>query len=86
MSGDRAGVVSDGDSGEDVDYTDEVTSVSAHFSGFFSTQCGGVMEYLWAVGRSEEEKSSLLPFTDIGVVFSADGSGYAQVSTLHAKF
>ena len=77
--GDHAGVVSDGDSGDDVDYTDEVTSVSAHFSGFFSEECGGVREYLWAVGRSEQEKSSLLPFTDIGVVFSADGSGYAQV-------
>ena len=60
-------------------YTDEVTSVSAHFSGFFSEECGGVREYLWAVGRSEQEKSSLLPFTNIGVVFSADGSGYAQV-------
>ena len=71
--------ISDGDSGDDVDYTDEVTSVSAHFSGFFSEECGGVREYLWAVGRSEQEKSSLLPFTNIGVVFSADGSGYAQV-------
>ena len=38
--GDHAGVVSDGDSGDDVDYT-EVTSVSAHFSGFFSEECEG---------------------------------------------
>ena len=45
-----------------------------------SEECGGVREYLYGVGRSEQEKSSLLPFTDIGVVLSADGSGYAQVA------
>lgn len=63
----------------DIDFTDEMTAISAQFSGFFSQQCGGIQQFLWAVGRSLEEKSSLLPFTDIGLVVVGNGSGYAQV-------
>ena len=63
----------------DIDFTDEMTAISAHFSGFFSQRCGGVQQFLWAVGKSPEDKSSVLPFTDIGVVMVGNGSGYAQV-------
>ena len=63
----------------DIDYTDELTAISTWFNGFFSEQCGGIQQFLWAIGNSEEEKSSVLPYTDIGIVVAGNGSGYAQV-------
>ena len=64
----------------DVDYTDEVTAVSATFSGFLSQSCGGIAWFEWAVGEDPVySKESVLPFTDSGVVVVGNGSGYAQV-------
>ncbi len=77
---DYAGTVYDGYSAfDDVDYTDELSSISTYFSGFFSTQCGGIMEYQWAVGHSSDSKSTVLPYTTNGMVVVGNGSGYAQV-------
>ena len=80
--GDAAGTVSDGDdpSGVDIDYTDEITAVSATFSGFLSQSCGGFARFEWAIGEDPVvSKESVLPFTDSGVVVVGNGSGYAQV-------
>ena len=79
--GDTAGVVTDGED-PDIDYTDELTAITAHFYGFFSQTCGGVSQYEWAVGVGEEGggRETVLPFTDSGiVVIGTNGSGYAQV-------
>ena len=66
----------------DVDYTDELTAITAHFYGFFSQSCGGISNYEWAVG-GDSSRESVLPFTDSGVVVvGTNGSGYAQVSVI----
>ena len=65
---------------DDVDYTDEMSSISTYFSGFFSQQCGGVVQYQWAVGEGYDDKTSVLPYTEMGVVVLGNGSGYAQVN------
>ena len=82
--GDSAGVVYDGEDPSfiDVDYTDELTAITAQFYGFFSQSCGGISSYEWAVG-GDSSRESVLPFTDSGVVvIGTNGSGYAQVSVI----
>ena len=81
MSGsDYSGIVTDGhDSSADMDYTNEMTAISAYFSGFFSQQCGGIARYQWAVGSGDDDKGSVLKYTDSGIVVAGNGSGYAQV-------
>ena len=70
----------------DVQFTDEATAVTAHFSGFSSTRCGGVVYYEWAVGEGwgDGERESVMSFTEKGVVVEdpSSGSGYVQVCTL----
>ena len=82
--GDIPGIVNDGeDPMIDVQFTDEATAVTAHFSGFLSTRCGGVAYYEWAVGEGwgDGERESVMIFTEKGVVVvdSSIGSGYVQV-------
>ena len=84
VAGDVSGVVYDGEDPGliDTDYTDEATAVTAHFSGFLSTRCGGVARYEWAVGVGweEGERENLMEFTERGIVMDGhSGSGYAQV-------
>lgn len=80
VGGDQAGSVFDGYIPYmDTDYTDEFSSISAYFNGFFSQRCGGISQYQWAVGSGENDKGSVLPFTDSGIVVVGNGSGYAQV-------
>lgn len=79
------GIVYDGEGPGmiDVDYTDETTAVTAHFSSFSSTRCGGVSRYEWAVGEGwgEGELETVMRFTVKGIVVDeTTGSGYAQVS------
>ena len=82
-TGDSAGVVYDGEDPGllDTDYTDELTAITAHFSGFSSQSCGGVVRYEWAVGVESEGvgRETVMPFTDTGIVVGANGTGYAQV-------
>ena len=81
--GDHAGVVYDGfySGGIDVDYTDEVAAISAYFDGFLGQQCGGISQYQWSIGSDDEEnKASVMPYTDSGIVVVGNGSGYAQVT------
>ena len=85
VDGDSAGVVIDGDSPDrtDIDYTDEVTTITAQFYGFNSQICGGISRYEWAVGVANEEgsvaKENVMAFTIDGVVtLDPPSSGYAQ--------
>ncbi len=75
-------MVLDGGAGEDLDYTDEVTAITARFYGFSSDTggCGGVARYEWAVGGEEpSSRESVLAFTSEGVTDNGDGSGHAQL-------
>ena len=68
----------------DIDYTNEATAVTVHFSGFSSTRCGGVSHYEWAVGEGweEEHRETVMEFTERGIVVDGStGSGYAQVQS-----
>ena len=80
---DSAGVVYDGEDPGllDIDYTDELTAITAHFFGFSSQSCGGLVRYEWAVGVESEGvgRETVMPFTDRGIVVGANGTGYAQV-------
>ena len=66
----------------DLDYTDEITAVTAQFIGFDSDLCGGISSYEWAVGEGYQgrERESVMPFTTKGVVAEANGTGYAQAN------
>ena len=81
---DSAGIVIDGYLSmlNDVDYTDEITAVSAQFTGFESKLCGGISSYEWAIGEGYEglERESLMAFTTRGIVDRENGTGYAQVN------
>ena len=79
--GDSAGVVLDGANEGDLDFTDEITAVTARFYGFSSETCGGVVSYVWAVGVGHEgpSRESVLAFTPRGVTNNGDGSGHAQL-------
>ena len=81
MSGaDYSGTVFDGYIPyDDIDYTDELSSISTYFSGFFSQKCGGIVKYQWAVGSGDNDIGSVLSYTDAGIVVAGNGSGYAQV-------
>ena len=84
LPGDTVGTVNDGEDPDlnDVDYTAEATSITAHFDGFHSSQCGGIYRYEWAIGEEGEgvERESVMPFTGRGIVATGNnGSGYAQV-------
>ena len=73
----------------DTDYTDEATAITAHFSGFASSRCGGVYRYEWAVGEEweGEGRESVMGFTSSGIVVTGtNGSGYAQVRTCMCAF
>ena len=81
--GDSAGVVLDGEDPDfvDDDYTDEVTAITAHFYGFSSQLCGGILQYEWAIGEGSDlsTRESIMPFTTKGIVtLSSNGTGYAQ--------
>lgn len=79
---DSAGIVQDGfDPQVDVDYTDEYYSISAHFRGFISEDCGGFSDFLWSVGFLDD-REAVLPFTEQGIVLTGEGAGSAQVSGL----
>ena len=80
-TGDSAGIVMDG-TPDDIDYTDEVTAVTAYFIGFSSKLCGGISSYEWALGVGYEalDRESVMPFTTKGVVRGANGTGYAQAN------
>ena len=81
--GDRAGVVIDGGMPDlsDIDFTYDVTSVTAQFYGFSSVTCGGIAWYEWAVGEGAEgaERETVLQFTSRGVTDNGDGTGHAQL-------
>ena len=40
---------------EDVDHTHNTATVSAHFSGFHSSVCGGVQHYTWSIGNGTDD-------------------------------
>ena len=65
----------------DIDYTDEIATVTTHFYGFNIQSCGGISRYEWAVGDSPSYDSlaTVLPFTESGIVMETNGSGYAQL-------
>lgn len=67
---------------EDIDYTDEITAVTAYFIGFNSELCGGISSYEWALGVGYEglDRQSVMPFTTKGVVAGENSTGYAQVN------
>ena len=80
---DHAGIVYDGfyPGNVDIDFTDEVAAISAYFDGFLGQQCGGIAQYQWAIGSDDEQnKGSVMPYTDSGIVVVGNGSGYAQVT------
>ena len=83
VSGPTAGVVFDGDNpDEDIDYTFNVATVTAHFSGFHSIVCGGIQHYEWSIGNRTDdgEKDSVMGFTSRGLTFSeSEGKGRTQV-------
>ena len=84
-AGDSAGIVIDGERStleEDIDYTDEITAVTAHFFGFESELCGGISSYEWALGEGNQglERESVMPFTTQGIVADVSGTGYAQAN------
>ena len=80
ISGDTTGNVRDGENpDDDIDYTDETTAITAHFDGFTSRSCGGIVRYVWAVGIDGIGQEEVLPFTEKGIIFRPDGSGKAQV-------
>jgi len=62
----------------DIDFTDETTAITAHFDGFNSRSCGGIVRYEWAVSISGSEEE-VFSFTENGIIFAPDGSGKAQV-------
>ena len=83
VSGPTAGVVFDGENpDEDIDYTFNVATVTAHFSGFHSIVCGGIQHYEWSIGNGTDdgEKDSVMGLTSRGLTFSeSEGKGRAQV-------
>ena len=86
IDGDTPGTVYDGENPGliDVDYTDEATAITAHFSGFVTARCGGMPRFEWAVGEGwgDGERESIMAFTERGIVQTEEfGSGYAQVCT-----
>ena len=87
VSGDTVGNVRDGeDPNMDIDYTDETTAVTAHFDGFNSQSCGGIIRYEWAVGIDGSGKEDVFSFTENGIIFAPDGSGKAQVKLIVTYF
>ena len=83
VPGPTAGVVFDGENpNEDIDYTYNVATVTAHFSGFHSIVCGGIQHYEWSIGSgvAEGEKDDIMGLTSRGLTFSeTGGEGRAQV-------
>ena len=80
VAGDTVGNVRDGEDPDvDIDYTDEIMAVTAHFDGFYSQSCGGFVRYEWAVGIDGIGKEEVFSFTVDGIIFAPDGSGKAQV-------
>ena len=62
-----AGVVRDGpDTGVDIDYQVDVSTVTVTFSGYES-QRDGVSRYEWAVG-SAPRLDDVMPYSDINLV------------------
>ena len=87
-TGEGAGVVLDGPADAamattlDIDYTDEMTSISARFHGFTSEACpGGIVTYEWAVLAGSDHQTVLFDFTSHGIFESptGSGSGHAQL-------
>ena len=87
-AGDSAGVVLDGpadvtmDMAPDMDYTDELTSITARFYGFTGAECpGGIARYEWAVRTGDSLPTDIIPFTTQGIFESDEepGSGHAQL-------
>ncbi len=66
----------------DLDYTDEVTAVTARFHGFTSEGCsGGIAKYEWAVHTGGSSPATVFDFTTAGVFENepGSGSGHAQL-------
>ena len=84
VAGDTVGIIRDGEDPDiDIDYTDETTAITAHFDGFNSQSCGGIVRYEWAVGIDSIGKEEVFSFTTNGLIFASDGSGKAQVKSYH---
>lgn len=79
--GDSAGVVLDCGGPGDCDFSDEITTVTAHFQGFSSEFCGGLTGYEWAVGMVNEgvAREGVVAFTSRGITDNGDGTGHAQL-------
>lgn len=85
VPGDTAGNVRDGENPNvDIDYTDETTAITAHFDGFSSQSCGGIVRYEWAVGIEGIGEEEVFSFTENGIIFAPDGSGKAQVEIIYS--
>ena len=71
-----AGIIKDGRTAEDENFSSDKTSIAITFSGFSSDACG-IDGYEWGVGTSPFS-TDVMPFTDYGLVVDDDGNGFAQ--------
>ena len=78
LRGNVAGVVLDGRSGHDEDFTNDKAAIAVTFFNFSSPACG-IEGYDWGVG-STPYATDILPYSDFGLVMDPDvvGSGQAQ--------
>ena len=79
-SGPTAGIVTDGEiPDQDIDYTHNTATVTAHFKGFHSSICGGIQHYTWSIGTDTEgsEVENVLETTTRGL-----SGGRGQVSNI----
>ena len=79
-----AGVVRDGpDTGVDIDYQLDVSTVTVTFSGYES-QRDGVSRYEWAVG-SAPRLDDVMPYSDVNLV-THDGGSQGMLGKTTAAF
>ena len=78
LRGNIAGVVLDGRSGHDEDFTNDKAAIAVTFFNFSSQACG-IESYDWGVG-STPYATDILPYSDFGLVMDLNmvGSGKAQ--------
>ena len=60
------GVVHDGILEPDLKYQSSMTSMAANWEGIWDLQ-SGIEKFEWAIGKSSSDKSSVLPYTDVGL-------------------
>ncbi|KAK7498950.1 hypothetical protein BaRGS_00009759 [Batillaria attramentaria] len=82
LQGNVAGVVQDGRTGEDEDFTNDKASVAATFSGFSSQACG-IEVFEWGVGTTPCA-TDILPYSEVGLVMdqNEEGAGKAQAHVM----